>query len=55
MIRQPWPPLDPARVAHFKAGPECHRSGCHRTGLVVIRDWLLCGSCGAAVLRWTRL
>lgn len=46
-----WTPLDPERVAHYRAGPECSRSSCHRTALVALRPhgWLLCGPCLNAV------
>lgn len=46
-----WREPRPALVAHYRAGPECSRSGCHRTALVrtIGLGWRLCGPCLDAV------
>lgn len=31
------PPLDPVKLAHYRAGPECERGGCHRLAADYVR------------------
>lgn len=44
-----WGPPRPEVVAHFRAGPECARGGCHRTGTSRLLGWLLCDPCASAI------
>lgn len=53
------PPLDPVKLAHYRAGPECQRGGCHRLGVDYFRlRWpsryvvrILCQPCADAIER----